>query len=276
MARRSGSEDLATTVTLLRALRGWSKKQLADASGIDKSRISRYELGKETPSPRTLERLAATTGLPTFLLEPMRCFIHRMRESTTGGRTSIAVPTGSPTPGEESKQVLGEALDRTVCQARAELKLHAERTSRNPAPPLDPEILWEQLRLFADADRRLLVRNAREYQDPLFCERLCVESLRAAAANPLQARELAELARLVAEHVSGPPAWCLRLQGYAWAFVANAHRAAGDLPAAEIALARAGKLWQEGGAEPDLADETQHPDLDAAMRQLRLAVEPPR
>jgi len=205
MARAGDSQDLAATVTLLRTLRGWSKKQLADASGVDKSRISRYELGKETPSARTLERLAAATGLPVFLLEPVRAFIHRLRESTVGGNGSGTVPKAFPQPDETPKQALGAALERALCQARAELKLQAERSAGNPAPPLDPETLWEQLRPFADADRRLLVRNAREYQAPLFCEWLGAESLRVSATDPSQAQELAELANLVAELIRHHP-----------------------------------------------------------------------
>lgn len=205
MARRVDSQDLAATVTLLRALRGWSKKQLADASGMDKSQISRYELGRETPSARTLERLAAAAGLPAFLVEPMRSFIHRLRESTLGERPTGAGLTAATRPAaDETKRALGEALDRAVSQARTELQLHAERSSRAPAPPVDPEILWEQLRPFSGAERRFLVKSAREYQDPLFCERLCAESLRVSATSTEQARELAELAVLVAEHLPEP------------------------------------------------------------------------
>jgi transcriptional regulator with XRE-family HTH domain len=204
MARRGDSQDLAATVTLLRALRGWSKKQLADASGVDKSQISRYELGRETPSARTLERLAAAAGLPSFLLEPMRSFIHRMREPTLGERPPGAGLTPATRPADETRGALGEALDRAVFQARTELQLHAERSSRTPAPPLDPELLWEQLKPFSGAERRFLVKNAREYQDPLLCERLCAESLQASATSAEQARELAELAVLVAEHLPEP------------------------------------------------------------------------
>ena len=273
MARGGDSEDLAATVTLLRALRGWSKKDLADASGVDKSRISRYELGKEAPSERTLERLAAAAGLPSFLLEPMRAFIHRLREPTQEGRAASAGLAASSPSGRRTP---GEALGRAVSQARAELKLYAESSAGNPAPPRDPETLWEQLRPFSAADRRLLVTGALEYQDPSLCQRLCAESRQAAASDAAQALELAQLAVLVARLVPVSPARRLRLQGYAWAFTANAHRAAGDLPAAEEALARAGKLWREGGDDPEISLDPRGLDLDAAMRQLRFAAEGPR
>src|SRR5436190_14990189 len=92
MARTGDPGDLAVTVTLLRALRGWTKKQLADASGVDKSQLSRYELGKETPSPRTLDRLAAGVGLPSYLLPAVTSFIRQLREAMQGQASSGAAP----------------------------------------------------------------------------------------------------------------------------------------------------------------------------------------
>jgi transcriptional regulator with XRE-family HTH domain len=125
MARHGDPEDLAPTVTLLRALRGWTQKQLAEASGVDKSQISRYELGKEAPSPRTQERLAAAVGLPPFLLPPVTAFVRRLREAMAGQGPAGAAPgdSGGLTP--ETQRVVLEALERAASQARAELKLHA-------------------------------------------------------------------------------------------------------------------------------------------------------
>jgi transcriptional regulator with XRE-family HTH domain len=131
MARQGNPEDLAPTVTLLRALRGWSKKQLADASGVDKSQVSRYELGKEVPSPRTMERLAAGVGLPPFLLEPMTSFIHRLREAMAVEGLSDAGSADSAGLSPEAKWAMLEAIDRAASQARAELKVHAARRAAN-------------------------------------------------------------------------------------------------------------------------------------------------
>lgn len=132
MARQGNPEDLAPTVTLLRALRGWSRKQLAEASGVDKSQISRYELAREAPSPRTQERLAAAVGLPPYLLEPMTAFIGRLREAMSGQSPAdgASADSGSSTP--ETKRLVLEALDRAASQARAELKLRANRPESSP------------------------------------------------------------------------------------------------------------------------------------------------
>ncbi len=127
MARQGNPEDLAPTVTLLRALRGWSKTQLAEASGIAKSQISRYELGREVPSQRTLERLAAAVGLPPFHLEPLMAFVRRLRETMAGRGPSDAAPAASAGLSPETKQAVLDALDRAASQARAELKLRVRR-----------------------------------------------------------------------------------------------------------------------------------------------------
>jgi transcriptional regulator with XRE-family HTH domain len=127
MARRGDPEDLAPAVTLLRALRGWSQKQLADASGVAKSQISRYERGDEAPSRRTQERLAAAVGLPTFLLDLLVAFVRRLRESLDGPSAAANAPAESRGVTPETQRMVLEALDRAASQARAELKLHAGR-----------------------------------------------------------------------------------------------------------------------------------------------------
>jgi len=125
MARQGDPEDWAPTITLLRALRGWSQTQLAEASGVDKSQISRYEQGREVPSPRTQERLAAAVGLPPVLLATMTAFIHRLREAMAGQGSAAAELPDSTGLSPETKRTVLEALDRAAFQARAELRLRA-------------------------------------------------------------------------------------------------------------------------------------------------------
>ena len=129
MARQGDPEDWAPAVTLLRALRGWNQTQLAAASGVAKSQISRYELGREVPSPRTLERLAAAVGLPPFHLATIVAFIRRLREAMAGEGLSEAVPADAAGLSPETKRAVLEALDRAASQARAELKLRGNRTT---------------------------------------------------------------------------------------------------------------------------------------------------
>jgi transcriptional regulator with XRE-family HTH domain len=51
-------------ITLLRALRHWTKEDLAVASGVPRSQLSAYELGRVAPRRKTLERIAAAAGVP--------------------------------------------------------------------------------------------------------------------------------------------------------------------------------------------------------------------
>jgi transcriptional regulator with XRE-family HTH domain len=56
-------ETLGARLRGQRLGRGWSQTQLANRSGIPKSRISRYENDHLLPSIPTLERLAAALGV---------------------------------------------------------------------------------------------------------------------------------------------------------------------------------------------------------------------
>ncbi len=253
MTRRRNPEELAPTVALLRGLRFWSKTQLAEASGVDKSQISRYELGHEAPSSRTLERLAVASGVPPFLIESITAFVGRLRQAMAGqGRPAqdAGPRIAAESPGSTAKTVVAEALDRALSQARSELKLLASRRgdterAEGESGAVTVEALWKRLKLFSTEERRILVKGVLEYQDPGLAEHLCEESVKAAASDAGVALTLAELALLIAGLVPGPPACRSSLQGYAWGFVSNARRVANDMQEAEAAFARVWQLWKE-------------------------------
>ena len=58
----AGSQTAASAVAAARALSGMSQKQLAAATGIDQSDISKIERGVANPSVSTLERIAKALG----------------------------------------------------------------------------------------------------------------------------------------------------------------------------------------------------------------------
>lgn len=58
----NGNQVAASAVASARALCGISQKQLAAATGIDQSDISRIERGAANPSVSTLERIAKALG----------------------------------------------------------------------------------------------------------------------------------------------------------------------------------------------------------------------
>ncbi|HYX26248.1 MAG TPA: helix-turn-helix transcriptional regulator [Thermoanaerobaculia bacterium] len=64
MNDRRSNEDLGIAIAVLRSLRGWDQKDLAEALGTSTSSISRYESGETVPPERVFEQIVAVVGLP--------------------------------------------------------------------------------------------------------------------------------------------------------------------------------------------------------------------
>jgi hypothetical protein len=121
----------------------------------------------------------------------------------------------------------------------------------------------------SSADRELLLAEE-EYQGWAVSEHLAAESLRLAPNEPREALELAQLAVRTTERVPGEGAWRQRLQGYALAHLANARRAASDLPGAERDLALAAELWEAGApVDPGLLNPALLPWIEAGLRKAQ-------
>lgn len=116
----------------------------------------------------------------------------------------------------------------------------------------DAPRLWERLAAFSPEQRAGLVRASRSFVSWGLCELLCEESRKRAAQAPDEALALAELAVLVADSIEdGEPAeerWGYQLRARAWAYLGNARRVGGDLPAAEQAFSMSDQWWEAGEA----------------------------
>jgi transcriptional regulator with XRE-family HTH domain len=254
MAKVGSAEDLKVAVSFLRSLRGWNQKELAEASGVDRALISQYEQGKKVPSQRTLEKLVAAVGIPFTLFEDILPFIRLVRSLLAGD-----------IPDEEAVLAAGplalsinDVVHTAMAEALAGLSLltQPERDPAAESARIQAEEQWRRLSRRPAREQQLLMEGAREFQTWAMCERLCVESEEAAAHDPGRALELAELALKVAHLVPGSEGSRSRLQGYVWAFIGNARRAAGDRSAASEAFAQARRLWTAGspGDEGPLAE----------------------
>ena len=93
--------------------------------------------------------------------------------------------------------------------------------------------------------------------------RICEASAQAAERDAGEARELADLALSIAVQV--PEELRSRAEGYCWAHIGNARRAAGDADGAQEAFALARKLWQAGAAS-ELLPERRMLELEASLR----------
>jgi transcriptional regulator with XRE-family HTH domain len=243
-------------VGLLRLLRGWNQTELANASGIDKSLISRYERGTKVPSRRTLERLAAAAGVPFSWVE---------RQLPEIRAALVAIKEGAPAVAQNSA---GTADVEQAVLAQLGLQLEGQAPSTPEQARREAQELWDYLKDRSARDRRVLVEGAREYQSWAFCERLCFASLATAANDPLEAVELAELAVRVAELAGGEVPERQRLQGYAFAFLGNARRVQGNHPSAEAAFGLSDRLWiASASASAGPLDEARPLDLKASLRR---------
>jgi tetratricopeptide (TPR) repeat protein len=249
---RETPPPLSLTLTTLRTLRGWSQKELALAAGTAPSVLSAYETGIKPLSREKLDALTSLLGLGPFAVEGMLDFIALTRgtaeQEEIGAMALLAARTAAEAVRSELPRVLRE--------------LQAARDRRQA------EALWDRLRRHTGRERRMIVEVGSAYQSWAFCERLCAESEKAAAADAGRAMDLAELALFTAGLVPGEESWRQRLQGYAWGHLGNARRVANDLPGADDAFARARKLWEAGApGDPGLLDVGRLLDLEASLRR---------
>jgi transcriptional regulator with XRE-family HTH domain len=257
---------LSLALTVLRSSKGWSQKELSQAAGLPRGMISDYEMGRRPLSPRKLEAFAALLGIDPEEMEVALLPARSLRPA----EAALGAPLG-PTAEEQERieRTVARVIRRSADVAREELT----RSVRETAIQRDregAEAFWQRLRTYPPEEQRFLVQNGRSLRTWALCEKLCAESARAAAADIGRAAELADLALAVATQISGPAGWRSRLQGYAWAFVANARRVANDLPEAERAFGRAWKLWTacSPNEEGPLA-EWRLFDLESSLRRAQ-------
>lgn len=248
---------------VLRRVRGWTGRELAQAAAVSETMVSYYESGHRCPSHKVLLALADTMG---FSPDEVSCVLF--------GLAGVASPS-DPT----------FAKDLTA-EERREIRQHAVSDGLAAAKAAEEKLLAEAERLRADEERRVADGRFRqllklsepqreacldgcgEGLDWALVERVCRESERAAASDPAGALAWGNLALRVAERVRGSAALRGRVQGYAWAFIGNARRVASDLPGADEAFGIAWKLWRRGQALADAPlGEWYLYDMEASLRR---------
>ncbi len=245
MKKTEDPEDLKVAITFLRAFRGWNQTELARASGIDKSLISLYELGRKKPSPKTVERLLKATGVPSFLFEDVLRMVHVVRSAAAD------LNVESSAVAEDLAWAVAVSLKIALVELMGDLEDQEEELAQETPERerAEAEELWRTLQPFSPQDRRLLVKEGREFRSWALVERICQECEEVAPNDPIQAQEIAELALVVAGRVPGDGGRRSRLEGYAWVFMGDARRTAGDAAGAEEAFQRARHLWHAGTPE---------------------------
>jgi HTH-type transcriptional regulator, competence development regulator len=116
--------DLATTLTQLRKRSGLSLRGLEDASGVDRSTISRIENGEyQQPSPSNLTKLAAGLGVDASKLLTAAGYTASQADALPSMRVYLRTKYGHLTADERER--LADMLD----------ELEASRSSGRSKPP---------------------------------------------------------------------------------------------------------------------------------------------
>jgi transcriptional regulator with XRE-family HTH domain len=251
---------LSIVLTYLRLGQGWSQKELAEATGLPPNLISDYERGRKTLSRERLEDIVCALGLRLSMIDTALDFHQVLHASQIPGSSGDQEDW-------EIESIVAEASRLTADYARSLLNLLIVKSQALEARQL-AAAAWRRLKQQTPEGRRILVEELAEFRNWALCERICEESIKAAADNADRALELAELALRIAELNPSEETWRWRLQGYAWAHVGNARRVRGDLPRAEEAFDRAKDLWQAGApGDLGLLDEARVLGLEASLRR---------
>ena len=244
------AEDLKLLVKLLRHLRNWTQAELAQAAGLHKGTIRRYEdaASTRTPDRRALAQLSRAASVPMWANDGVLLpAIALARELASGPDRELA---------DDAVRVLDEALaggaqpaaGLAVAEFLADPDDNGiEADGQAPAAPCaqtEAQDPWDLIAPPAATPGRGDLEWYRDFES--LTVRLCAASVHAAADDPRRALDLARRALRIAATAFGEPAWGLRLQGYAWPFVGNAQRVGGELLAAQASFAVAWRLWRAG------------------------------
>jgi tetratricopeptide (TPR) repeat protein len=263
MAEREETEALRLVVVFLRYYSNKTQVEFGRDSQVDQTYISRYELGKQAPTEETLRRMAAAAGVPWHIVVQLRRFC--------ASAFSVAARHEVAAPEVEAELLSRAALERALLGIAPRF---VEIAETDAAPPSleeerrEAEEVWAALERFPVHRRRRLVElSLRASRSWALAERIGEASARAAAHRADEALTLADLALSIAGRVPGEEGWRSRLQGYAWAFVANARRVANDFDGADDAFVKAWELWEAGSSE--LLPGWRMLDLEASLRRAQ-------
>ena len=268
MTRKKPPPPEALTLLALRSERRWAKKRLSTALGFsDDKQISRLERGERTLSRKTLDEYAAYLGHPT---EAVDALLFAFRLISPKSRTEISSPIALSADEHLRLGRAALAVAWTAAEGALADLVRRRKLERAAAARAEARALWSRLKAATRPERRLLVTGLPEFRSWALAEEVCHQSEGAAAHKTEKALELADLALFIAEQVPGETSWRARLQGYCWAYVANARRVANDFDGAAEAFARAWDLWRAGAeSDPELLAEWRLPYLEASLRRAQ-------
>jgi len=257
--------DLRLVVVFLRSLRFWDRTKLATESELSRNTIDAGENGDRDFTRRSVARIAAAVGFPSALLDPLVSLFRLLRTLWEQGELW---PEMLAAVAREA----GGSAEQWTAIVHSAVKLYLAQQGEAALVDGDPEEVrqaareaYVRLATLPAEQRRLAVARSRKLQTWGMVEVLCCESARAAAHSAPAALELAELALEIAGRLDASIR--LQAQGYAWGFVSNARRVAGNLPQSEAGFVLAEALWPADLDQPCPLDRSRLLDLKASLRR---------
>ena len=180
-------EVLRLVVLFLRELTKMTQDQLSAAAGMSQSQLSQIEIGNVTPSEAALRRLAAAADVSWPLVVRLREFYAAFLKAKS--KKVVLAEKRDLWPGaEDSLAVLTYLLeDEVPVVSEAALEAEAQK-------------LWQGVAGLPRQRRRWVIElSPRASRNPALARRLRQESERAAASDPAEAQDLAELAVWISE-----------------------------------------------------------------------------
>lgn len=266
---RANKEDLMAAVTILRVLRGWSQADLAHATGLGASAVSRYESGAQKPSRPTFNRIAKAVGVRPLLIRDLLTWIRAARSCILGEHFQPTLDELIEACASEVSETFATLMRQVAADITGPTSLPAAYRAE-----LDQKIeegLWNQLDNAPTGEWLAIVEQVPESRGWPLCMTFCEKTLDLARkGNTAKALELAEAAVRLAELYWNDGSWRLRLEGYARAHLAAALQASGDLGSAEEAMQRARALWDAGGpGDSSPLNEERMLELESALLEER-------
>ncbi len=250
----SSPPPLAATLRHLREEAGWTQTRLEVEAGLGPTAVTKLERGIHHLGRLECERLVRILDYPEGWIDRTLAAIDQLphREPADDSPTALTRFENRAVEGMALylTRRMGDAVRTNFAPALQANRWRAERKAAVKA--------WKRLRRASKEERLVLVAGLKDFQTWAVCERLCRESVRAAAHDAEKAREIADLALLAAEQTQGSPSWRNRLLGYVWAFVGNSWKVLGDPREAEKAMSISGGLLST-------ADSAEPSPLDRAM-----------
>ena len=248
-------------LTMLRLIRGWDRRELAQAAGLSLAAITRYEHGRTKPSLPRLQQVLAALDFPAGVYDRSLQFVGSAldaRRLNLSPNPSDAWKAAARAIAADKAKAAEDFTRRELVGLAATVRL---LVSRQAAPAV-----WALLQDCPESVRQGLVREVPEFQTVGLCELLCDLCLDGAGAAG--GMHLAVLAVDVAQRAPCSEAFRSRVAGFAGIHLASCRSAVGGLPATVQDVESCLALWRAGAAEdPGLLNAARVLRLEAALRR---------